>query len=363
MAEFFFDFGLFALKSILIFALIGITLGVIGALVNRQTSHGGEELTVTKLNARLDNERETMEGALMDDVTWHSSNKEKRTKEKAERKAKKRALKARRKARRPHGTLDSPGEGERRRVYVVDFDGDLQATAVASLRRELSAITSVARSDDEVVVRLESGGGLVHAYGLAASQLDRVRSKGIKLTVCVDKVAASGGYLMACVANQILAAPFAAIGSIGVVAQLPNFHRLLKKHDVDFELITAGEHKRTLTVFGQNTEEDRKKFRQDLEETHTLFKEFVQQHRPALDIAKVATGQVWWGTRALSEGLVDRLETSDEYLIAACAEADVLEVKFKEKKSLQDKLMSSLEAGVDRTILRFWDRAIGRPLS
>jgi serine protease SohB len=362
VAEFFFNFGLFAVKAILLFALIGITVGVVAGLVSRQTRHSHEQLTVTKLNARLDDERETMEGALMDDVTWHSSNKERRAKEKAERKAKKRALKASRKAR-ADGALNAPGEGTRRRVYVVDFDGDLQATAVASLRRELTAITSVTRPEDEVVVRLESGGGLVHAYGLAASQLDRVRSKGVKLTVCVDKVAASGGYMMACVANQILAAPFAAIGSIGVVAQLPNFHRLLKKHDVDFELMTAGEHKRTLTVFGPNTEADRKKFRQDLEETHALFKEFVLQHRPTLDIAKVATGKVWWGARALSEGLVDRLETSDEYLIASCADADVLEVKFEEKKSLQDKLMSSLEAAVDRTILRLWSRATERPLS
>lgn len=362
MAEFFFNFGLFATKAILLVVLIALAIGLIVALVNRQAGPSREHLEVTKLGERLKNERETLEGALMDDVTWHLTNKEKRSQDKAERKAKKKAHKSRKRS--PEGAaLEPSAQPEARRIYVVDFDGDIQATAVAQLRRELTSILSVARAGDEVVVRLESGGGLVHSYGLAASQLKRVRSQGIHLTVCVDKIAASGGYMMACVADQILAAPFAVIGSIGVVAQIPNFHRLLKKHDVDFELITAGEHKRTLTVFGPNTEADRQKFREDLEDTHALFQEFVKEHRPSLDIAKVATGEVWWGSRALAENLVDKIETSDEYLVRACAEAEVLEVKFKERKSLQDKLMSSVEAAVDRTLVRIWSRASQRPLS
>lgn len=361
VAEFFFDFGLFALKTIVVVGLVALLVAIVAGLIGRQTHAGGEELTITKLNERLKNDRETLETALMDDVTWHSSNKEKRAKDKSERKAKKKALKAARKSsREADSVLEST---ERRRVYVVDFDGDLQATAVTSLRRELTAILSFARERDEVVVRLESGGGLVHSYGLAASQLERIREKGVPLTVCVDKVAASGGYMMACVANQILAAPFAVIGSIGVVAQLPNFHRLLKKHDVDVELITAGEHKRTLTVFGQNTDEDRKKFREDLEDTHLLFQEFVGRHRPQLDMQKIATGEVWWGARALEQSLVDRLSTSDDYLVSACEDADVLLIKFKEKKSLQDKLMGSVESAVDRTLLRLYERAVRRPLS
>ena len=98
----------------------------------------------------------------------------------------------------------------------------------------------VAQPEDQVIIRLENHGGVVHEHGLAASQLVRIREREIPLTIVVDKVAASGGYLMACVANRILAAPFAILGSIGVLAQIPNFNRLLDSHGVDFEMITAG---------------------------------------------------------------------------------------------------------------------------
>ena len=197
---------------------------------------------------------------------------------------------------------------------------------------------------------------MVHAYGLASSQLQRIKQHGVQLTVCVDKIAASGGYMMACVANKLLAAPFAIIGSIGVVAQLPNFHRLLKKHDVDFELITAGEHKRTLTMFGENTKKGREKFVEDIEDIHLLFKEFVTQHRPQLKIEEVATGEIWFGQRALDKVLVDDLITSDEYIAKACEESDVFEVKFVDKKSLPERLGFAISVAVDSILLKWWDR-------
>ena len=205
---------------------------------------------------------------------------------------------------------------------------------------------------DEVVVRLESGGGLVHAYGLAAAQLDRIRNKGVRLTACVDKVAASGGYMMACVADRIVASPFAVVGSIGVVAQLPNFHRFLKKNDVDFEVLTAGEHKRTLTIFGENTDKGRQKFLEDLEETHGLFKEYVAERRPQLDIAKVSNGDIWFGKRALEVQLVDELKTSDEYLIEASERADVVSVTFQRKRTLPEKLGLAVGAALEHTVWR-----------
>jgi serine protease SohB len=201
-----------------------------------------------------------------------------------------------------------------------------------------------------VVIRLESGGGLVHAYGLAAAQLDRVRSKGIKLTACVDKVAASGGYMMACVADRIIASPFAVLGSIGVVAQLPNFHRFLKKNDVDFEVLTAGEHKRTLTIFGENTDKGRQKFLEDLEDTHVLFKEYVSERRPDLDIQAVANGDIWFGKRALDVKLIDEIKTSDEYLIEACERGDVISVSFQRKRTLPEKLGLATSAALEHTV-------------
>ncbi|MFT5121360.1 MAG: serine protease SohB, partial [Psychrobacter glaciei] len=199
---------------------------------------------------------------------------------------------------------------DKSQVFVLDFDGDIKATAVKHLREEISTLISAANKGDEVVVRLESGGGLVHGYGLAAAQLVRLKDAGLKLTVCVDKVAASGGYMMACVADKVVAAPFAIIGSIGVVSQLPNFHKWLKNHDVDYEMFTAGDYKRTVTVFGENDAEDRAKYQEELEQTHELFKHFVNNYRPTLDVAKVATGEHWYGEDALKLNLIDSLQTS-----------------------------------------------------
>jgi len=355
--EFLYQSGLFATKALIIVALLVGFVVFIVSLVMRQTGpQVPEHIEVVKLNDRLQREKETLQYSSMDEVSAVNQHKLQRNQEKAERKAQKKALK------KPPVIADGKSEedGQHARVFVLDFDGDLQATAVGQLRRALSAVLAVATTQDEVVVRVDSGGGVVHAYGLAASQLERVRARGVKLTVCVDKVAASGGYMMACVASQLLCAPFAVIGSIGVVAQLPNFHRLLKKHDVDFELLTAGQYKRTLTVFGENTEDGRQKFREDLEDTHQMFKEYVAAQRPGLDIARVATGEIWLGKRALEMGLVDGLMTSDEYLVSACERATVLEVKFVVRKKLQDRVLESLEGSAERVVSKLWQRSNAR---
>ena len=245
---------------------------------------------------------------------------------------------------------DSDSSDTRSRIFVIDFDGDIKASATEGLRQVITGILSLAQKTDRVVVRLESQGGMVHSYGLASSQLARITEKGIPLTVCIDKVAASGGYMMACVANQIVAAPFAIIGSIGVVAQLPNFHKLLQKNDIDYELLTAGEYKRTLTMFGENTEKGRSKFVEDLEDTHELFKSFITEHRGQVDIDAVATGEIWFGSRALAQKLVDDIQTSDQYLLDRCEEADVFEVEYVQKKSLQEKLGIGVEHAAENIL-------------
>ncbi|MBH2930503.1 protease SohB [Serratia marcescens] len=239
---------------------------------------------------------------------------------------------------------------------VLDFKGSMDAHEVTSLREEISAVLAVASAQDEVLLRLESPGGVVHGYGLAASQLERLRKGGIRLTVAVDKVAASGGYMMACVADRIVAAPFAIIGSIGVVAQIPNFHRLLKKNDIDVELHTAGQFKRTLTLFGENTEQGREKFREDLNETHELFKRFVHEQRPSLDIDSVATGEHWFGSQAKEKGLVDAIGTSDDLLIAELDNHEVIAVRYTRRKRLMDRFTGSAAESVDRLLLRWWQR-------
>ena len=252
----------------------------------------------------------------------------------------KRVLKAEAKAektRRKQAKDDAP----RPRLFVLDFRGDLRASRVAGLREEVTAILTLATAADEVLVRLENPGGLVNDQGLAASQLLRVRDRGIPLTVSVDTVAASGGYMMACVASRIVAAPFAVLGSIGVVAQVPNFYRLLDRLGVDVEQFTGGEFKRTVTMFGETSDADRAKLTEQIHETHDLFKDFVAAHRPQVDVQTVATGEFWYGTRALELNLVDELTTSDDYLLRARQRADLFEVSYSIPLSSARRLASA----------------------
>lgn len=317
------DYGLFVAKSATIVVVVIIVLGALVAAIRSARQHGpGERLEITDLNRRFERLADALQAELQTPVEAKQA-----------RKARKTEAKQRRKAKQPPA---------RPRIFVLDFDGNLRADGTDTLREEISAIVQVARDGDEVLLRLESAGGLVHAYGLAASQLRRLRDHGLKLTVAVDQVAASGGYMMAAVADRIIAAPFAILGSIGVVAQLPNLHRLLKKHEVDIEMHTAGAYKRTLTVLGENTEAGRAKFREELEQTHDLFKQFVAEHRPVLSIDQVATGEHWYGTQALGLKLVDALMTSDDWLLGRVKQADLLHLQFRKPQRLADRLAGGL---------------------
>ncbi|MGO1461017.1 MAG: protease SohB [Marinobacter sp.] len=340
--EFLTEYGLFLAKVItfVIAAVVIVSIIISATHKERSDDEDDGELQVFKLNEKYRKLRESVQAKLMTDQERKNWTKAKKKEHKAEKKA------GKAKKEEAGAVKEAPG-----RIYVLDFDGDIKASDVDPLRRAISAVLSVAEpGKDEVVIRLESGGGLVHSYGLAAAQLDRIRSKGIHLTACVDKVAASGGYMMACVADRIIASPFAVLGSIGVVAQLPNFHRLLKKHNVDFEVLTAGEHKRTMTVFGENTDKGRQKFLEDLDDTHGLFKDYVSERRPDLNIAAVATGDIWFGKRALEVNLIDEIKTSDEYIIEACDRADVVSVSFQRKRTLPEKLGLATSTALEHTV-------------
>lgn len=336
MSGFLYEYGLFFAKTLTFLVAAGVLAALLANLLQNLRGHATDHLEVKNLNHRFRDLADSVQHAVMTPHEWKQALKAHKAQDKARAKAHKAGVAA-----------------PRPRVFVLDFHGDLQASPVASLRDEISALLQVARPGDETVLRLESEGGVVHGYGLAASQLRRVRDQGITLTVAVDKVAASGGYLMACVADRILAAPFAVVGSIGVVGQLPNFNRLLKKHEIDYELHTAGEHKRTLTVFGENTAAGREKFRETLEDAHALFKGFIQQNRPQVNLAEVATGDHWFGTRALALKLVDELKTSDDYLLERSKACDLYELHYKRHRGLVERLGSGL------TRLRLSPRAFG----
>ncbi len=236
------------------------------------------------------------------------------------------------------------------KVYVLEFIGDIKASQAKQMKDEITAILGMSTKPQEVVVKLESGGGMVHEYGFASSQLERITRSGIPLTVCVDRVAASGGYMMAAVADKIVAAPFAILGSIGVIAQLPNFNKVLKKNNIDFEVHTAGEYKRTLTMFGENTDKAREKFREDLTEVHGMFKHFVEINRPIVNVEEVANGDVWYGNKAIDLNLIDELKTSDEYLQDKTKEADVYFISQQKKKTLPQKLGLAAQHSVSKGI-------------
>ncbi|MFT4714364.1 MAG: serine protease SohB [Candidatus Azotimanducaceae bacterium] len=329
--EFIAEYGLFLAKTLtLLIAVVVVIVVVVG--MGQKTRHPDRgHIEMRNINEGIESVTQNLRQMILDPEAWKVVQKEEKKKHKQETKAQKKEAKKK--------EADLDDAEEKTHVFIVDFDGDVQASAVEQLREEITAILLIAEERDEVLVRLESPGGVVHGYGLAASQLSRVVSKGITLTVAVDKVAASGGYMMACIANHIIAAPFAILGSIGVVAQIPNFHRLLKKNDVDVEILTAGEYKRTLTMFGENTDKGREKFTEDLEDVHKLFKDFVSEQRPVVEIEEVATGEAWYGKRALELKLVDELKTSDEYIVDRCSEASVFHVKFVEDRNRMDKVM------------------------
>lgn len=340
MLDFLFDYGLFFAKSLtVIVSILAVVIGFV-AIASRGKRESAEgEIQLLSINEAFDDMRDAIEAAVVDKEVYKQQMKVLHKKEKKEAKLKKKQAKLEAKKNQTDSAAESNEEGDdKKRVFVIDFNGDIKASEVDFLREEVSAILAFASEHDEVVLRLDSAGGMVHTYGLAASQLQRIKAKNLKLTVCVDEVAASGGYMMACIADRLIAAPFAIVGSIGVVAQVPNFHRVLKKHDVDYETFTAGEYKRTVTMFGENTEKGKQKFIEDIQDTHELFKSFVAQARPVVDLEKVATGEVWFGQRALEQQLVDELNTSDDFLMALCKEADVYQVRYDVKKSLGERI-------------------------
>lgn len=337
------EYGLFLAKIATVVLAIVVVAVLIVNLVQRKRQRG--ELRVTNLSEQYKEMQEDVSVALLDghqQKLWHKAQKKKA---KQEAKAAKASAK--------QGTTVT---ATKPRVFVLDFKGSMDAHEVNSLREEITAVITIARPEDQVLLRLESPGGVVHGYGLASSQLQRLRDRNIPLTVAVDKVAASGGYMMACVADKIVAAPFAIVGSIGVVAQIPNFNRFLKSKDIDIELHTAGQYKRTLTLLGENTEEGRQKFRESLNETHDLFKDYVKQMRPSLDIDQVATGEHWYGVQAQEKGLVDAVGTSDDLLLELIKDREVIGVRYAQRKKLMDRFTGSAAEAADRLLLRWWQR-------
>ena len=329
------NYGLFLAKAVTIIIFVWVLLSLIVSLAHKH--HDEDQIEINDLSKKYENTKLQIQQKLLS---------KKEAKEIA--KQKKKEFKHKHKS----------GSGDRKKVFVLNFVGNIKASAAKHLRKEITALLAVATTRDEVVVCLENSGGLVHEHGFAASQLQRIRQRNIPLTVAVDKVAASGGYMMACVANKIVAAPFSIIGSVGVLAQLPNFNRLLEKHGIEFEQIKAGDLKRTLTMFGKNTDEDRARLTEQMEDTHELFKDFIAEQREAVNVQEIATGEHWLGKRALELNLVDELITSDDYLLRESEHADIYEIKHSAPKTIGEKIMGNMQLAFEKVLTLWWERSV-----
>ena len=325
-------YGFFLLKVITVLLVILIPILMISSSTKHRKETDKGRIIVKNLSDKLEEIGVTLKSAEMDPKAYKSFLKERNKKKKKENKGKPKEI-----------------------VYVLDFKGDIQASAVDKLKQEINAIIASQVKCKEVVVKVESGGGSAYAYGLCAAELKRLVDNKIKLTVCIDKIAASGGYLMSCVATKIVAAPWAIVGSIGVIAQLPNFHRLLKKLDIDIEMHTAGKFKRTLTTLGENTKQGREKFISELEDLHVVFKDFVKENRSKIQVAKVSTGEVWQGDKAKKLGLIDEIGTSDDYLLKLASKFKLLEIQYFEKKPFTARLGTAAEVIVEKGIYKILD--------
>ncbi len=333
MMEFVSNYGLFLAKAATILIFIWLLLSLIVSLTHKPQEQ--DQIEIKNLNDQFNHLKLLMQKSMLSKKQAKELVKQNKKKNKS-----------------------NKSEDKRQRVFVLNFVGNIKASAVKHLRKEITALLAVATTEDEVVICLENAGGMVHEHGFASSQLERIKQRNIPLTVAVDRVAASGGYMMACVADYIVAAPFSIIGSIGVIAQLPNFNRLLEKHGIEYEQVKAGDLKRTLTMFGKNTDEDRERFGEQMEETHALFKEFVADNRKQIDIQEIATGEHWLGKRALELKLVDELITSDDYLLRKSESADVYEVKHSAPKSVSEKIMGNASLAFDKVMSVLWERKI-----
>lgn len=316
------EFSLFFAKIITVFVLI-ILLVILVFGIKKSQSGENNHIKLTKLNDQYKKLTQRLQKQILDKNAFKKQNKQDKQVKKSESKT------------------------EKPSIFVSEFIGNIRADAVSSLREVITAILLLAKPGDEVTIILESPGGMVPHYGLAASELTRIKAAGLTLTIIIDKVAASGGYLMAVVADRIIAAPFAIVGSIGVVYQLPNFHRWLKSHDISYELLTAGEYKRTLTMFGENTKQGREKVLEDLDVTHGLFKDFIHKHRPQVNLDEVATGEYWYASKAIKLNMVDDLMTSDDYLLTASNRANIYKLTLTQKKTLGERIINTFAMALD----------------
>ena len=234
----------------------------------------------------------------------------------------------------PADTLQNYYRPDKSNLYYLEFEGDIQASEAAKLKQEILVCLQVAKPTDVFLILVESSGGSVSNYGDLYSVMEMIKKRGHTLWVAIDRVAASGGYLISLPADKIFATPFALIGSIGVLSEVPNFGGLLDKYGVKMEEYTAGERKMNISMFRENGEEQKEHHRKKLGKIHELFKAQLVKYRGGLiekkgvDIGELMEGDFWMGENAFELGLVDELKSSVEILLDEKDHFNILKVNY-----------------------------------
>lgn len=258
--------------------------------------------------------------------------------------------------------------GEPGKVAVLKFKGDIRASARFAFAKLVDEVVLNAREFKEVVVVVESPGGGVSEYGMLFAELERMRKceENFQLTVVVDTVAASGGYLMSLPAHKILAAPFAMVGSIGVVSFIPNIRELLEANKIKPRTFTAGDFKRTVTLTDEGDEKSAEQYKQQLALIHEQFKQALKKYRPQVELEKVATGEAWLASTTVEKELqlVDGLNTSHALLLEMNQSFDLVEYSSKaERKTFLKRILGCDDENqsiVDQIVTKFVDEVSQR---
>src|SRR3954451_13631614 len=241
-------------------------------------------------------------------------------------------------ARLPGRLADRLGESDRQVVPMVRLHGGIAPTTGPGPRAVINSVTTekvleraFARENlAAVALLINSPGGSPTQSALVA---DRIRGLADEhevpvLAFCED-VAASGGYWLACAADEIYAHPTSIVGSIGVVSQSFGLEGLLQRIGVERRLYTAGEAKARLDPFLPEKPEDVAWLRGLQDQLHTMFRDWVVSRRGdrLASGTELFDGEVWTGARALELGLVDGLGTARGVLANRFPDAELVPVE------------------------------------
>ncbi|WP_343192796.1 S49 family peptidase [Buchnera aphidicola (Taiwanaphis decaspermi)] len=226
-------------------------------------------------------------------------------------------------------------------LYILDYNDKIKKNKIKKLREEISSIILVAKKNDEVLLRLENTSDIVYEYGLVIAQLQRLRKKGIKLIISIDKIVSNGGYIIACVADHISASPFSIIGPINIVVNIPNIDKYTQTSNLNNQLNDCNTFTK-LTLIKNNTKIYVNKIFNKLDIKKYIRNSFIKDMRPSLNLNKIFNQNYWIGENAINEKLIDSINTSDDILFSKKDTHNLLKIKYVYKSNIVEKYIVTL---------------------